>query len=422
MKVLQVSAADSVGSRFNGLSMRSFLADEAITVAHLVWEKRLYGDRAIVEAFDFPMSRLLNLIVRGIERQFSLQSMLQLQSFAIPAHRCFREADAVHYHIIHNGFFSLLALPWLSRLKPSVWTWHDPWIMTGHCIYPLDCTRWQTGCGSCPDLNLPFAMRRDRTHFHVAVKRRIIERSRIHVIVASHFMMEMATRSPVGRLAQLHHIPFGLDLDRFRPRDRLAARRRFGVFDDHVVIGVRAFPGPYKGLDHFIKALERLAPSRPVTIIASHSSGALERFSGRFQTVNLDWVSDEDLLIDAYAASDFFVMPSTAEAFGMMAIEAMACARPVIVYDRTSLPEITFAPDFGVSVPQGDVAALAAAIERLIADPGEREHRGAIGRTLAERHYNGPLHAKRLADLYRRVVAERRPPSKSADAHMTIRP
>jgi glycosyltransferase involved in cell wall biosynthesis len=251
-------------------------------------------------------------------------------------------------------------------------------------------------------------MRRDRTRFHLALKRRIVERAPIDIVVGSHFMMNMATRSPVGQAARLHHIPFGLDLALFRPRDRQSARRRFGVLDGNVVISARAFRNPFKGVEDCVAALESLSQTRPVTVIAFDASTQLDRLRDRFQVLPLDWSDDEDMLVDAYAASDIFVMPSTAEAFGMMAIEAMACARPVIVYDGTSLPEITFAPDCGVSVPQGDVAALAAAMERLIANPGERKNRGAIGRALAECHYNGALQAKRLGELYRKVVAERR--------------
>ena len=41
-------------------------------------------------------------------------------------------------------------------------------------------------------------------------------------------------------------------------------------------------------------------------------------------------------------------MPSVAEAFGMMAVESMACGKPVIVFDGTSLPEVTRAPDIGL--------------------------------------------------------------------------
>ena len=97
-----------------------------------------------------------------------------IQSYSLPLHRAFREADIVHYHIVHDGYFGLDALPLLSRMKPSIWIWHDPWPMTGHCIYPASCERWKTGCGSCPMPNFPFAMRHDRTGQAFRWKQRLL--------------------------------------------------------------------------------------------------------------------------------------------------------------------------------------------------------------------------------------------------------
>jgi glycosyltransferase involved in cell wall biosynthesis len=335
----------------------------------------------------------------------SVHSVLQLQSFALPLHKPFRDAEVVHYHIVHDGYFSILAMPWLSWLKPTVWTWHDPWIMTGHCVYPLDCGRWQSGCGFCPSLQLPFAYKQDRTAFGFRQKKWVSARSDLDVVVASRHMLEMAQRSPIGQSFRLHHIPFGIDLSQFRPRDPEPARNRFGVLKNRVVLFARAFSSPFKGFDYLVETLDRLPADLSLCIITTHERGLLNRFIGKFQIIDLGWVNDDELILDAYSAADFFVMPSTAEAFGMMAIEAMACGKPTIVFDGTSLPEVTFAPSAGIAVPMRQVDTLAAAIERLVRSPKERAARGALSRRLAEKHYDVRLHARRLADLYRSVAA-----------------
>ena len=150
MKLLQINSSDTLGSRFNGLSIRERLQAHDIESSHLVW-RRHSSEPSVELAFNLPASRHIAWGVDRIERLLSVQSMLHLQWLALPLNARFRAADLVHYHIIHDGYFSLAALPMLSRLRPSVWTFHDPWAMTGHCIYPLECTRWQTGCGGCPD-------------------------------------------------------------------------------------------------------------------------------------------------------------------------------------------------------------------------------------------------------------------------------
>jgi glycosyltransferase involved in cell wall biosynthesis len=335
-----------------------------------------------------------------MEKRLSVHSLMQVHSFALPLVREFRRADIVHYHIIHDGFFSLLALPWLCRIKPSVWTWHDPWPMTGHCIYPLTCERWKTGCGSCPDLSLPFPMKEDKTAGQFRLKRRLYSGLDADIVLASRWMLDMARRSPLTAGLRLHHIPFGINLEKFRPRPALPARERLGILAGRKVICLRAFASPFKGLDYLLQALDRLKTDQPLCLVTFHDKGRLNHMIGRHQIIELGWSDDESELLDAYAAANFFVMPSTAEAFGMMAIEAMACGRPVICFEGTSLPDVTFAPKAGLAVPMGDVDALAAAIERWLDNPGECEQRGVVSRQMCEEYYDEKLQAGRLAELY----------------------
>jgi glycosyltransferase involved in cell wall biosynthesis len=155
-----------------------------------------------------------------------------------------------------------------------------------------------------------------------------------------------------------------------------------------------------------VEALQRLEPDvSPLAIVTTHGKGHLNEFIGRHQIIDLGWTNDEDLVLDTYLAADFFVMPSTAEAFGMMAIEAMACGKSVIVFDGTSLPEITQAPDVGVAVPATDVDALAAAIRELAGSETQRNSRGAAGRALAEEHFDNKLFARRLGSLYQSIAS-----------------
>ena len=135
----------------------------------------------------------------------------------------------------------------------------------------------------------------------------------------------------------------------------------------------------------------------------------MDEFIGKFQIVELGWTNDEDLMVASHQAADFFVMPSTAEAFGLMAAEAMACGRPVICFEGTSLPGVTFAPEAGLAVPARDAVALAAAMTRWIENPEEVSKRGRRSRELAEAHYGVDLYVERLAAVYRSAVERRQP-------------
>ncbi|OIN54162.1 glycosyltransferase family 4 protein [Pseudomonas costantinii] len=404
MKILQVNGYESPGRRFNGLSITPLLKKHDIESQHLVWEKDTQNPEVLT--FEGDSTRKINRIVNRVERLTSMQSMFYPHAKQMMKMPAFKEADVLHLHIIHSGFMSLSHLPEITRRKPTVWTLHDPWAMTGHCIYPFECERWKTGCGSCPDLNIHFPLLRDTTRFLFNYKKRSYRKSKFDVIVASQWMRDMVEASPLFEDVDIHHVPFGLDLDFFSPTASPDARKRFGIPDDALVICFRAVDNQFKGLPYIIQALERISTDQPICLLTLNSKGLMERFSDRFQLVELGWTNNEEEARDAFVASDIFLMPSIVEAFGVMAIEALACGKPVVVFDGTSLPEVTFAPDVGISVPMHDGVALYEALQRLIDNPDERIERGRKGREIAEQHYGDELYAQRLAEVYKTVAAK----------------
>ncbi len=398
MNVLQVNGYESPGRRFNGLAITPKLKELGINSRHLVWEKDTNNPDVLT--FDRGFTRLANSVMASMERLISLQSILYLNASQMLKMPAFKEADLIHLHIIHSGYLRISDLKRISQLKPTVWTLHDPWAMTGHCIHPFDCNRWQNGCGNCPSLEIPFALRRDTTQFLFNHKHDIYNQSTFEVIVASKWMQNMVEKSPLFKKSKTHLIPFGLDLDFFSPATTPFARRHFAIPENSLVIFFRAAEGKFKGLPYIIEALEHIKSKQPVCLLTLEAQGVLNRFKGRFQVIELGWTDNEQLIRDAFLASDIFLMPSVVEAFGLMAIEAMACGKSVISFDGTALPEVTFAPNVGISVPMHDSYALYLAIQRLIDDPDEREQRGRKARAKAELHYSDNMHARNLANIY----------------------
>ena len=96
---------------------------------------------------------------------------------------------------------------------------------------------------------------------------------------------------------------------------------------------------------------------------------------------------------------------TTPEPFGQVIVEGMAAGLPVIATDGGGAREIVSAGVTGLLVPMGDVAALAAALCRLLARPHEARALGAAGRAHALAHYTVEGFARRSEALYERVVA-----------------
>ncbi len=108
-----------------------------------------------------------------------------------------------------------------------------------------------------------------------------------------------------------------------------------------------------------------------------------------------------DALHGELARAGVFVFASLwEEPFGIPVIEAMAAGLPVIVARSGALPEIVEDGVSGIIVPRGDVAALAQAIDGLLADPSRRAAMGQAARARARRHYHWDGCAERLLKLY----------------------
>ena len=119
------------------------------------------------------------------------------------------------------------------------------------------------------------------------------------------------------------------------------------------------------------------------------------------QIRRLGFVSD-DVLPALYSGARFFVYPSLYEGFGLPPLEAMACGAPVIVSDRSSLPEVV--GDVGLKVDALDVDGLAKAMNLLIEDDGLCAELGRRGIERA-RGFSWRHCAEQTLEVYRQVVA-----------------
>lgn len=408
MNVLHVNNIDLYGRRFNGYDLIGDLEPRGVSCKQAVLNK-LSRDPDVVPLLDGGVDEGLHGALARIESRRSMNNLLFPWGRKMAGMSEFRGADVVHYHLLHNQVVSLFDLPMLFQLKPSVWTFHDPWPLTGHCIYPMDCTGWTEGCAHCPRLDVMFPMRDDCADRMWRVKERLYAKLDVDIVVASEYMLDMVRRSPLTRhFDRVHLIPFGIDASVYLPdEEQAASRRHLRIPEDDFVLFFRATDSSFKGLKYIIDALKLREPERPTTLLTVDHRNLLGELEPVYNVVDLGWVEDSSLYPRVFSACDAFLMPSTAEAFGLMALEAMAAGRPVVCFEGTSLPWVTQAPECGIAVPMGDHETLREAIDLLMRDPGEVCRRGRLGRSIARERYSYDRYLDSLADLYR-TVAERR--------------
>jgi 2-deoxystreptamine N-acetyl-D-glucosaminyltransferase/2-deoxystreptamine glucosyltransferase len=108
------------------------------------------------------------------------------------------------------------------------------------------------------------------------------------------------------------------------------------------------------------------------------------------------------------AALDVLVLPSAYEEMGSVLVEAMAAGLPVVASAVGGIPEVVQDGVTGLLVPPGDADALAAALDRLVADPALRARLAAGARAHARR-YAWPELAARVAAVYAAASDDRLP-------------
>lgn len=407
LSVVQISGYDTFGIQVNGFLLHKYLEEQGHRSRMLVYRK-MSADPAVQQLGGWT-TRGLNRVAQGLQKVVSTQCILPLLSWGIADHPWVRDADMVNLQLVHNAqFFSLLNLPCLTTKRRVILSVHDMFLFTGHCLYSLECQRWQTGCGSCPDLGLPFPISIDTSAINWKLKKWVFDRSRLNLVVGAPWQRERVSRSPLLSRFPIHYIPYGVDTRVYRVLNRQACRSEFGIAADAHVITFRSVTRSrhFKGTEYIIDALQRYSPSRETYLLTFEDSGGLELLRGKYRIIELGWVMDRSKIARALNAADVFLMPSIAEGFGLMAVESMACGTPTIVFEGTALPETINAPTCGIAVPYKDGAALARAIASILGDDAFRAGLRQNGlRHVAAKH-TFKMYADRYLELYRALKAD----------------
>jgi glycosyltransferase involved in cell wall biosynthesis len=109
-------------------------------------------------------------------------------------------------------------------------------------------------------------------------------------------------------------------------------------------------------------------------------------------------------LVTAYNRSDIFLSASRLEGFGLSVAEAMACAKPVIATNGSSLPELVVDGKGGFLCRMDDVHDFSDRIRNLAADENLRRTMGTFNRTTAVEKFALGRMAGEYRDLYRSLL------------------
>lgn len=261
-------------------------------------------------------------------------------------------------------------------------------------VHPLVISVWGTDILQAPRLS----------PFHWLITRYALGRA--DEVTATGSRLAEATLRHVPRGRSVTVIPYGVDLQRFRPSPRPPRTE--------LTIGSVGRLAPEKGLDYLLQAFARIAAEEPRARLLLAGDGPerpkLQDLAIRLgiadKVVFPGEVAHEDVPA-VLSGIDVFAMPSTWEGFGVAALEAEAMEVPVVASAVHGLPDAVEDGLTGVLVPPRDVPALTAALRRLLGDETLRRRMGRAAREFVARRYSWTTNAAQMDALYRNLLGQR---------------
>jgi glycogen synthase len=387
----------------------------------------VYGGAGVhVEFLSRELARLMEVEVRCFGDQQAEDSHLQVrgyqideQAFTAPAvlRPVFTtmardvamagtdvDANVVHCHTWYSHLAGILA-----KLSYGI-----PLVVTVHSLEPLrPWKREQLGGG-----------------YEVSCW---VERSALQMADAV-IAVSGETRADILRLfdvdpARVHVIHNGIDLELYRPVAATDALERHGVDPSRPFVLFVGRITRQKGIIHLVHAIPNLDLAAQVVLCAGapdtpEIEAEMEQAVAQVQAERSGVIWIREMLpraaaIQLYSHAAVFCCPSIYEPFGIINLEALACATPVVASAVGGIPEVVVDGQTGLLVrvdqqrespfepldPARFSRDLADAINRLLRDPALRERMGQAGRARVEEHFAWSVIARRTADLYRSLLA-----------------
>ena len=242
------------------------------------------------------------------------------------------------------------------------------------------------------------------------VEKRLLARFPRVIAVSSRIKAELVERG--ADAARVTVLLNSIDPDAFRRRpDRVAAiRAEIGIHPDEFVIGAVGRLEKEKRYDLLIDALAALAPKHPQLRLALVGVGTLAGALGdQARRLGVSeacrFLGHRIVIASLYHAFDLFVQSSETEGTPNAVLEAMAMETPIVATDVGGTRELAVPDTHAIIVPPLDAEALAAGIDRAIADPAGRASRAAAARRRIETDLSFDGRTRRLEAIYEELMS-----------------
>jgi putative colanic acid biosynthesis glycosyltransferase len=279
--------------------------------------------------------------------------------------------DVVHLHNIHDHYLNYkLLFEYLNETEIKVvWTFHDFWAITGHCMHFVskDCKRYQTGCHDCPMHKVYPKSFIDRSTKNYALKKRLFSANKnLTIVPVSQWVGDMVKFSFL-KDKPIQVINNGIDLSAFRPtliesiKDTECRENIEKLDGKYVIMSVASQWQFDKGLEDYKQISKMLSDDEVIVLVGVDE----ELIAGLpYNIIGIKRITNVQELAALYTRADVVAILSSAETFGLTVVEGYACGTPAVVYDNTAPPSLV-SPETGFVVPNKDFKSAYDAIQKI---------------------------------------------------------
>jgi glycosyltransferase involved in cell wall biosynthesis len=270
--------------------------------------------------------------------------------------------DIVHLHNLHSHNCNLKKL--FSFLKKEnikiYWTFHDCWVFTAYCPYfdMIGCQKWKNGCYSCLQRK-QYSWFVDKSKKLYRQKKELFKGLDLTIVTPSQWLANLVKQSFLKEYP-VKVINNGIDLSVFKPTES-DFRKKYGLENKYILLGVAFGWGKRKGLDVFIELFKRLNEKYQIVLVGTDDNVDKQLPQN---IISIHRTQNQTELAEIYSAADLFVNPTREENFPTVNIEALACGTPVLTFRTGGSPEI-IDETCGAVVYKDDIVGLQKEIERI---------------------------------------------------------
>lgn len=364
MKVLMINSV--CGIRSTG-RICTDIATELEKQGHEV--KIAYGRENVPEQFQRYAVRIgndLDMMLHGVKARLLDASGFGSKSATKRFIKWVKEydPDIIHLHNIHGYYINVRVLFDYLKIcgKKIVWTLHDCWSFTGHCVYfdYINCEKWKYGCEHCLQKSeYPARIGPDMSKRNYVLKKKLFgEIPNMTLVAPSKWLADLIPESYMKEYPT-KVIYNGVDTETFKPTNS-NFKEKYNCIDKKIVLGVASVWDKRKGLSTFVELADKLDDSYQIVMV-----GLTKEQIGQLpdNIIGIERTNSVLELAEIYTSADVFVNPTLEDNYPTTNIESIACDTPVITYETGGSPES--AKMFGISVPKDDIKQLVGAIQNI---------------------------------------------------------